>query len=223
MPFKTKEEKRLYDIEYRKKNADKIKARGQEYRKKNADIIKQKQKDYTDKIKDRKRDYDKKYREINKEKRRETCKKYYQSNRETLIKKQRTYAKENKDIINNRIRKKKETDELFRLKCSIRRLISGSFKRKSLTKLTKTEIILGCTFEQFKQHLESQFEPWMNWDNYGNPKDGVYELNKTWDIDHIIPLDNASTYDEVIKLNHHNNLKPLCSFYNRIIKKGNII
>jgi hypothetical protein len=59
----------------------------------------------------------------------------------------------------------------------------------------------------------------MNWDNYGNPKDGMLEYNKTWDIDHITPTSSAITEEELIKLNHYTNLKPLCSKFNRHIKR----
>ena len=62
----------------------------------------------------------------------------------------------------------------------------------------------------------------MNWENKGNPKDKILEPNKTWDIDHIIPLSTAKTEEEVLKLNHYSNLQPLCSYYNRFIKKDNI-
>lgn len=42
---------------------------------------------------------------------------------------------------------------------------------------------LPYTVEQLKTHLESLWESWMNWDNYGK-----YDLNKmTWQIDHIVP------------------------------------
>lgn len=30
-----------------------------------------------------------------------------------------------------------------------------------------TEQILGCLYDEFKQHLEKQFEPWMTWNNRG--------------------------------------------------------
>jgi hypothetical protein len=60
----------------------------------------------------------------------------------------------------------------------------------------------------------------MTWENYGNPKDGILELNKTWDIDHIIPLYDAITEEDIIRLNHYTNLQPLCSYTNRIIKKN---
>jgi len=84
-------------------------------------------------------------------------------------------------------------------------------------KLTKTEIILGCIFEEFKQYLESKFEPWMTWENQG-----LYngKLNYGWDIDHIIPISSAKTEEDVIKLNHFTNLQPLCSKINRDIKRN---
>ena len=59
----------------------------------------------------------------------------------------------------------------------------------------------------------------MNWDNYGNPKDGIFEINKTWDIDHIIPTNDATNETELINLNHYTNLRPLCSYTNRWIKR----
>jgi len=48
----------------------------------------------------------------------------------------------------------------------------------------------------------------MNWNNYG-----VYNSKgkRTWNIDHIIPISLAQTKEEIIKLNHHTNLRPLCS------------
>jgi hypothetical protein len=45
--------------------------------------------------------------------------------------------------------------------------------------------------EELKQHLEKQFEPWMNWNNWTNynPKTWKDEdlTTWTWNIDHIIP------------------------------------
>lgn len=78
--------------------------------------------------------------------------------------------------------------------------------------------MLGCSFDKFKSHLESKFESWMSWDNYGKYNG---ELNYGWDIDHIIPISSATTEEEIIKLNHHTNLQPLCSRVNRDIKKDN--
>ena len=92
-------------------------------------------------------------------------------------------------------------------------------KTKGYIKKSKTNEILGCSFEEFQFHLENKFENWMNWDNRG-----LYngDFNYGWDIDHIIPLSSAKTEDEIIKLNHYSNLQPLCSYTNRYIKKDNI-
>ena len=93
-------------------------------------------------------------------------------------------------------------------------------KSKGYKKNLKTEIIVGCSFEELKLYLESKFETWMNWDNYG-----LYngKLNYGWDIDHIIPLCSALKEEDVIKLNHYTNLQPLCSKVNRDIKHSNIV
>jgi hypothetical protein len=59
----------------------------------------------------------------------------------------------------------------------------------------------------------------MTWENKGlyngNPNYG-------WDIDHIIPLSEAKSKDDVIRLNHYTNLQPLCSYINRDVKKNKI-
>jgi hypothetical protein len=50
---------------------------------------------------------------------------------------------------------------------------------------------LPYTVEQMKVYLESLFEPWMNWDNYGTYKAKTWNNNDQstwkWNIDHIIP------------------------------------
>ena len=44
----------------------------------------------------------------------------------------------------------------------------------------------------------------MNWDNRGE-----------WHYDHIIPISNAKTEEEVNKLNHYTNFQPLWAKDNR--------
>jgi hypothetical protein len=130
------------------------------------------------------------------------------------------YQKNSKNKINKRLKNRRENDEYYRIKENTRNLIKNSIKKSRFNKQSKTIDILGCDYIQFKQHLENKFAYWMNWDNYGNPKDKKFELNKTWDIDHIIPLSSANTIDELIKLNHYTNLQPLCSYVNRFVKKN---
>jgi hypothetical protein len=116
-------------------------------------------------------------------------------------------------------RKKRLTDDqLFKLRYVVKGLIRDSFRGNSISKNSKTFDILGCTIPEFKEHLESQFEDWMTWENRG-----LYngEYNYGWDIDHMIPISSAETEDDVIRLNHYTNLQPLCSRVNRYDKRDN--
>jgi hypothetical protein len=114
---------------------------------------------------------------------------------------------------------KMKTDILYRLKHGFQRRLNKSLNRGKFVHSTTIEIldIIGCTFDDFKKHLEDRFEIWMSWDNYG-----LYngELNYGWDIDHIIPVSNAINEQEIFKLNHYSNLQPLCSKINRDIKRN---
>jgi hypothetical protein len=95
-------------------------------------------------------------------------------------------------------------------------MISNILKERNFTKKSKTIDIVGCSFEEFKLYIESKFEPWMNWGNYG-----LYNgtFNCGWDIDHIIPMAKAISEEDVKKLNNYTNLQPLCSYINRNIKR----
>lgn len=58
----------------------------------------------------------------------------------------------------------------------------------------------------------------MDWDNYGK-YNGIECFG--WDIDHVVPISNAITEEDIIRLNHFTNLQPLCSKINRDIKRDN--
>lgn len=159
---------------------------------------------YRIKNRDRILEYKKEYRKKSFDKR----KQYKIDNKEHIKKQSAEYVKE-----------KRKNDPLFNLAHNIRVRVSEIFEKNGYTKKSRTHDILGCSFEEFKIYLETKFEPWMSWDNKGNPKDGILTPNKSWDIDHIIPLASATNEEELIKLCHYSNLQPLCSYYNRIIKK----
>lgn len=78
----------------------------------------------------------------------------------------------------------------------------SSYSKKSLT-----HEILGCSYSEFKTHIESQFIDGMSWDN-----------RSEWHIDHKIPVSSAKTEEELIALNHYSNLQPLWALDN--MKKG---
>jgi hypothetical protein len=131
--------------------------------------------------------------------------------------------KKNREIINAKYREhisnRMKNDSLFKLSRDIPKLIRISIKRYGYSKDSKTYSILGCTYEELKNHLESKFETWMNWENRGKYNG---ELRYGWDIDHVIPVSSAKTKEEMIKLNHYKNLQPLDSFINRYVKSNKV-
>ncbi len=207
--------------EYRDNNISKIKDIYKNYYNINKEDIRQHRENNKEEI----RIKQKEYRDKNKVELSENKKQYYIENKNKFSEYGKIYRKENKEKIRfskNKYQKhKREIDSLFKIRSNISGLIRYTIKRHGFKKKNKTEDILGCSFEEFKIHIESQWEDWMSWDNYGNPKDGIFEINKTWDIDHIIPSSSAINEGDLIKLNHFSNLQPLCSYKNRFIKVNN--
>ena len=100
--------------------------------------------------------------------------------------------------------------------------ILNAIRKRGFVKDKRTVEVLGCSGEYFAKYLESMFEDWMNWDNYGGMKVTKFDFNKTWDLDHIIPISTAKTIEDVYRLNHYTNLQPMCSAKNRFHKKNNL-
>lgn len=196
------------ELEYKKNNPEKIAKQRKEQRNRNLEKCKER---------------DRKYYHKNKEKRNKYNKDYYIKNKKSLIEYSKNYREKNSEIQNEKRRifenNKLKTDFLYKLNKNIRSLINNSIRYNGFKKTKRTQEILGCTFEEFKIHIEKQWESWMNWENYGKYKSKT--LNYGWDLDHIIPKSLGKTEEDIIRLNHHTNLKPLCSYVNRVIKKDN--
>jgi hypothetical protein len=187
----TTEEKRNYSKEYNIKNKEKISIRNKEYYIENKDYICNREKE------NRNAEYQSDYH-----------KKYRVEKRESL----REYRREYENY-------KRKTDPLYKLSTNIRSSIKIHLNKAGYLKESKTELILGCNFDELKNYLESKFEDWMTWTNHGL-YDGTF--NHGWDIDHIIPISSAKTEDDIIILNHYSNLQPLCSKINRDIKRDKL-
>ncbi len=151
------------------------------------------------------------YRENNRERERERSKIYYQKNKH----KRKKYRETNKEQYNKWERDKRNNDPMYRVKKNLSRRMRDFLKGKVKSQTTLS--IIGLTYEGLREHIEGQWEPWMNWNNYGLYKKDTFNFG--WDIDHIIPTSTATTEEELYRLNHYTNLKPLCSKVNRDIKR----
>ena len=208
---------------YREDNRDKIVTYLNNYYQENKEqlIIKNNQrvKDNYENV----QEYKKKWYLENKEDVAEKAKIRYENNKEEIQQYKKEYFQINKNkLIKNNTQRREErrkTDKLFDLRLNISNTIRTSIQKRC-KKSKSTKEILKCSLEDFKNHIESQFESWMNWDNYGNVCETL-QPNCSWDLDHIIPVSSAETEEEVYLLNHWSNFQPLCSYKNRNIKRDN--
>jgi hypothetical protein len=223
-PKWNKEYVKQYNKEYILKNKERLLKRNMEYYLNNKKILNEKRKEYRLKNKDLIREKSKKYyfenggKEVvrlyklkNFEKLKIQQREYRLKNKERLSKLKKEYDKNywlnNKKIINEKLINKRKTDIRFRLLCNLRirmnKVLKGTLKSNSTVKL------LGCSIYDFKKHMESLFQPWMSWENYGK-----------WHIDHIKPcaLFDLTLPEQQRECFHWSNMRPLEAIEN--IKKG---
>jgi hypothetical protein len=167
------------------------------------------------KEKERQKRYNKGKRNIDKEKMKVYKNEYYIKNKDRLSENAKTYRSENREFLNNR----RKLNINRRLNDIISYSIRSGLKKINHRKNSRTKEILGCDLSEFKLYIESKFDTWMNWENWGKYNG---EFNYGWDLDHIIPISSAQSKEDVIKLNHYTNLQPLCSKINRFIKADSI-
>ena len=202
-----KDELLEYQKEYRAKNKEKISEKSKIYREKNKEKLAERSKKYyqenKEKVEAQKREYNKKngaklkeyqkwYNKVNKDRISERNKKYYQEHKEYLSQQR-----------NERTKYRTRTDPNFRIARLCRKYVRRCLNNE---KTKRTEEILGYSFEELKEYIESQFYGGMSWDNAS-----------MWEIHHIVPLDSfnflnedgTDNYDIVRKANSLDNLIPL--------------
>lgn len=89
---------------------------------------------------------------------------------------------------------------IAKLQTLVRVYILSALKGKP--KSYRTKDILGMEWDEFRNYIENQFEPWMNWDNHGHGRG-------KWVLQHIIPKSFAENEDDVYRLNYYKNLMPM--------------
>ena len=114
-----------------------------------------------------------------------------------------------RDYDNHRKRK----DHVFKLVMTVRSRVATALRASRLKgqRVTARGALryLGCPFDDFVQHIESQFTDGMSWENFGRGG---------WHVDHIYPLGRANLTDPVELLAAFNwrNCRPLWGAENMI-------
>ncbi len=169
------------------------------------------------------KEVNKRYRNKNEEKIKAYRKEVYWNNKDKEREYQRKWQKENPEKYREKMKrdsKRRLSTPKGRINNTIHSNIYAALKGKKEGR--GWESLVGYTLKDLMKHLESQFEDWMNWDNYGKHRIGG---KKTWEIDHIIPRSkfNYKTAEDpgFKRCWSLGNLQPLNSLEN--ILKGNKI
>lgn len=175
--------------EYYQNNKEKVKAKRLEYYRNNKDqIAKKSHQKYLDNI-DKFSKYHKEYRAKNKE---------------AIKLRRKAYEQKANDNFELKIRRR------------VRNSIYCALLRNGFEKCGSILSKLQYSIQELRMHLESMFESWMTWDNWGVYDPETWDDNDsntwTWQIDHIIPQ-SLLIYDSMDHPNFKkcwslNNLRP---------------
>ena len=163
-----KKSRKEYQKEYRLKNKEHLREQRKEYYLKNIEHYKEYHLKNREHILEQTKKYDLKNREYKKEYRLKNIEHKKEYDKEYSSNPERRKIRQNRD--NNRYK----TDINYRiLKLCRRRVLLAV---QGFNKSASTIELIGCTIEELRQHIESKFKPWMNWENQGLGG---------WDIEHI--------------------------------------
>lgn len=127
--------------------------------------------------------------------------KKYQS-KDPQLKRERftSWRHRNKEHLNKKQRDRMKVDPKYKLIRYMRTRFWVALN--GIAKSQKTKDILGCSVEDWKNHLASKFTEGMNWGNYGR-----------WHVDHIKPcaLFDFNDPNQQAECFHYTNTQPLWS------------
>ena len=120
------------------------------------------------------------------------------------MEKQRLYARayvhpdpeRKKEVKERSEKKRRHNDPVLNQRMNLRSILSNAMRGKCFG--PTQERIIGCTYQQFRDHIESQFTDDMSWDNYGD-----------WELHHIVPASKGTDMSLLELLFNFNNIVPL--------------
>jgi hypothetical protein len=138
--------------------------------------------------------YQKAYRQKNSEK----LKAFY---RQRYLK--RKLDPDHRRKVNEYAKAARDANPALRAKDALSARLSAAFSQSGQSKKCRRTLdFIGCSLEELRVHLESQFKKGMTWENRGR---------LGWHIDHIIPCSSFDHSDEkqVLQCWHFTNLRPM--------------
>lgn len=132
----------------------------------------------------------------------EKCKEWATKNKQKKYLTQKEWRTNNREYFREHQRKykalKRKNDPIFRITGNLRVRLRKTVK--GINKSKKTMELLGCSIEEFKEHIKKKFKKGMTWNNYGKRE-----------LDHIKPCCSFNLIDlEQQKICfHYTNIQPL--------------
>ena len=175
---------------------------------------------------------------------------YYVENKEEILARQAAYYVENKEEIlawqrtpevkesrRERERQRYDIEPLYRLMKLLRGAVKTTWNLLAEEDLTdeqnilydqRTLEIVGCTLEEFKQHISLKFKDGTSLENMGGYCPQNHSIKPTYELDHNFPMaiavlnkDNISGLLDFI--NNYRNLSPIDAAFNRLKKDAIIL
>jgi hypothetical protein len=97
-------------------------------------------------------------------------------------------------------RRKSKVDPAYRIRRIQKSRIYRICKEKNFIKTKNFDEIFGLNTNDFRKYFEVLFYGGITWDNYSE---------KVWEVDHIIPIRDIQTFDDLVRIFHHTNHQPL--------------
>lgn len=139
----------------------------------------------------------------------ERKRKWYLENRELTIERSRIRHIEKREERNKYLKGYyKDNPHIYTWRGLVYRTLNGKIKDGDTLEL------LGYTYNELKEHIESLFTDEMTWSNYGE-----------WHVDHIIPLSKFDETTPIHIVNALSNLQPLWATtreINGVVYEGNL-
>lgn len=88
----------------------------------------------------------------------------------------RGYRETHRDEFNTWRREQYANDPEYKILAVQRSRLTVACKKAKVGKAGKTNSLIGCPISELREHIESQFQEGMTWENYGE-----------WHVDHILP------------------------------------